>query len=161
MEQETKLLRTQGRQVGYCRMYLKGREWEPLGVNTEISDKHRSSPEGDVVTCEVVSSIHDTKVVAWRKPNFSKHSVLPDGSLEDFDLSEVSEVLEARGRDAEMRRRGVEGINTRLQAKKKYVHSWEPTETLLRAAYLRAEEMIQSWAKRGKATGVTVTKPRT
>lgn len=144
--------------IAICRLYLKGDHWLPLGLNTEVTAKHRSSPTGPVVTVEVLAVVEGERIVAWGKLGFSVQEIGEDGKVEPLDLTSAAEALSDFVTEAQLvKSTNVVSIISELRQRRRERGAWKPSEELKKKALERAELQIRDKVLGGRAVGVMIT----
>lgn len=144
-----------GAQLAICQLVLVDGHWMPLALNTRTTSKHRSSPDGPVITAQFISDVEGGRIVAWRMPCFSVYDVNQDGSL-DYDLGELAALLDLRHLDDFPREAKVVAMNCFLAARRRSEKQAAISEPLRMAAYDRAVVQINDRLHGVKTVGVTL-----
>lgn len=155
----SKKLGDYGLPIALCRFYLRDGTWIALGINTNPTAKHRSSPNDDVILFEVSVVIDGPNIVGMSEPRFRRRKVLEDGTLEPIDLRRAVDVMDAYERDRSARASGAVGINREVVRRRRYPQDWEPSEALYQSAMDRVADLVKRRAAGGKPTGMTVVEP--
>jgi hypothetical protein len=148
-------------QTALCRLLLRGDQWVPLGVNTELTAKHRSDPDGPVIQAVFIAFTRGKHIVRWSdRATFDVHEVQADGSLEcASDISFPAEVLSANHRDKEARSSGAVGINRQLVARRLDREQERVPKHLRQAAIDQAAKLIIERLRGRRVRGVTLLPP--
>ncbi len=141
-------------QLVFCSLVLIDGHWAPLGVNAKLTNKHRSSADGPVITAYFVVEVDGRQVVNWGEPRFGVINLKEDGSL-DYDPAEITAILEAPQLDEDARMVGAIGINDLLIKRRQERDQSAITPQLKTAAYDRAVIQITDWLHGVRTTGVT------
>ena len=142
-------------QLALCRLVLIRDHWIPISWDTMLTKEHRSSPNGPVISAELIANVKGEQIVGWKQPSFSFAEVGEDGSA-DVDLKEVAAVLGAGHSDAVAEASGAIGISQRLVERRRNEKVDQIPEQLRKAAFERAAWQIGDRLRGFKATGVTL-----
>lgn len=143
------------RQVALCLLVLVNEHWVPLALNAQSMSKYRSSPDGPVITAQLIADVDGGQIVGWREPVFEARDVNDDGSL-DYRLHEVAAIMEAPLSDAMADAAGAIGISRRLIEHRRERRRFAISPWLQTAAYQRATIQIADRLRGVKTTGVTL-----
>jgi hypothetical protein len=149
-------------QTALCRLLLRGDQWVPLGVNTKLTAKHRSCPDGPVIEAHFIAFARGERIVGWKDGEaFDIHEVQADGSLEpSLDASFMAEVLSADHRDEEARGSGAVGINRQLVARRLKREKERVPKHLRQVAVVQAAKLIVERLRGRRVRGVFLLPPR-
>jgi hypothetical protein len=146
-----------------CRLRLRGDQWVPLGVNTELTAKHRSCPDGPVIQAVFFAFARGERIVGWKDGEaFDIHEVQADGSLKrSLDTDFWAEVLwYADLRDKEARSSGAAGISRQLVDRRLKREKGRVPNHLRQAAIDQAAELIIERLRGRRVRGVSLLPPR-
>jgi hypothetical protein len=116
--------------------------------------RDRSSPDGPVITAELIAEVEGSRIVRWRKIGSLFQDVGPDGEVQPLDTRLPAAVIGALLSDGAASARGVVGINTRLVERRRAREERSIPARLHPSARARAETQILDRLNGFKAVGV-------
>lgn len=140
--------------IAGCSFFLQDGEWKPCRIDAKLTDRHRSTADGPIITAQVTAAVDGPHVMAWSKPTYLRRSVREDGTIEPLDLTRVAEVLDAGARDAEASQTGAIGINQKLLDRKPDPQGWTPTPELHDKLFQVARTLIEQKIRGRRVPGV-------
>jgi hypothetical protein len=102
------------RQIAICYLLLKGEHWIPVSPDRQMTADDRSSPNGPVITAELIAEIEGSRITNWRKVGSLFQDVGPNGKLEPVDTRLSAATMGALLSDGAANARGAVGINSLL-----------------------------------------------
>ena len=142
-----------------CFLYLQGNKWVPHSPNTELTAKHRSTPNGPLIDAVVPATLLAGNIISWGELNFLVREITDSGELEPIDLSQVARVFEAAHEDEKAEAAGVIGISQTLERRARQSQQWQPSPRQLETLYKTAEHLILASYHGGRPIGVNIQRP--
>lgn len=148
-----------GLQIAFCRLILKDNHWLPFGINSKLTESHRSAPGGPVIHATVMADVGDREIVGWRNTNFAVYEVAVDGEVQSYDPGKIAAVLSASHSDQEAESVGAVGINRELVKRRREAEQSRVPEHHRLSALERAAIQIKDKLHGVNAVGVTLIDP--
>ncbi len=142
-----------------CFLYLQDDKWVPHSPNSELTAKHRSTPNGPIIDAVVQATLLDANIISWGDLNFLVRELTDSGDLEPIDFSQVTRVFKAAHQDEKAEAAGVIGINQKLERRARKSQQWQPSPGQLEALYKTAEHLILASYLGGRPIGVNIQRP--
>lgn len=143
------------RQIAICYLLLKGDHWVPVSPDRQLTGRDRSSPDGPVISAEVIAEVQGTVIVGWReKIGALFRDVGPDGEVLPLDTRLAAATGGALLSDAIVSAPGVIGINSQLVARRRAREERTIPSHLRASAFARAEAQILDRLHGFSAVGV-------
>ncbi|MCZ6773776.1 MAG: hypothetical protein O7G83_17600 [Proteobacteria bacterium] len=142
-----------------CFLYLQDDKWVPHSPNSELTARHRSTPNGPVIDAVVQATLLDANINSWGDLNFLVREVTDSGELEPIDLPQVARVFEAAREDEKAEAAGVIGISQKLERRARQSQRWQPSTGQLETLYKTAEHLILASYLGGRPIGVNIQHP--
>ena len=141
-------------QIAICYLLLKGEHWIPVSPERRLTANDRSSPDGPVITAEVIGEVEDDRVSGWKKVGSLFQDVGPDGKIEPLDTRLPAAIMGALLSDGAASARGVVGINSRIVERRRAREEQTLTPHLYASVLARAETQILDRLNGFHAVGV-------
>jgi hypothetical protein len=142
------------RQIAICYLLLKGEHWIPVSPDRQMTADDRSSPNGPVITAELIAEVEDGRIAGWSQVSSLFQDVGPDGKVEPIDTRVSAAIMGALLSDGAASARGAIGINSRLVERRRARQERTIPSHLHAAVLARAETQILDRLNGFKAVGV-------
>ncbi len=142
-----------------CFLYLQDDKWVPHSPNSELTARHRSTPNGPIIDAVVQATLLDANIISWGEPNFLVREITDSGELEPIDLPQVARVLEAAHEHGKSEAAGVIGISQELERRARQSKQWQPSPGQFETLYKTAEHLILASYLGGRPIGVNIQRP--
>lgn len=143
-------------QLALCRLILVRDHWIPLSWNATLTTEHRSSPNGPIISAQLIAEVKGEQIVGWRQTSFDVAEIREDGSVDTYNPQDIAAALAAGHSDATAQAAGVIGISHLLMERRRDEKVSQVPEQLRKAAFERASWQIGDRLRGWKAVGVTL-----
>jgi hypothetical protein len=142
------------RQIAICYLLLKDEHWIPFAPGRRLFAGDRSSPDGPVITAELIAKVEGGRIVGWSKVGASFRDVGPGGEVAPPDTRLAASIIGALMADGTASVHGAVGINSRIVEAKRAKEERRLPNHLRASALARAEIQILDRLHGFSAVGV-------